>query len=188
MDLIQRLRKNYKPKNKKINYLIIAESPPACPVCKDEEVRFFYNPKQEKWDFMFKSIMDGIFPKFKSVYRKGEKHKYLKKFEEAGFYMIDAIDTPINNLSERKRNEIIESESENKIKEIEGLISERTPIFLIKKNIWEIFYYRLKDRGYNVAHKEFLPFPSSGWQSKFKEKFKKFLGKVYDCNNVENNR
>ncbi|MCL5772961.1 MAG: hypothetical protein M1536_01080 [Firmicutes bacterium] len=133
---------------------------------------------------MFKSIMDCVFHDFKANYKKGEgdKHNYLQKFENKGFYMIDATDTPINNLTKKMRNKIIESESESKIKEIEKLISKATPIFLIKKNVFNIFYPKLKDLGYNVVHNEFLPFPSSGHQPKFKDKFKKYLEKVYNCN------
>ncbi|MDA2936478.1 hypothetical protein MYX06_04640 [Patescibacteria group bacterium AH-259-L05] len=174
MSSIQELRRKYRPT--KIKYLLIAESPP---VCEDDEVRFFYNPKQEKWDFMFKAIMEVIFPDFKTGYKKGDKHRYLQKFKEAGFYMIDATDTPINNLTLRERNDRIESESENKIKEIRRLISKETPIFLIKKNIFKIFHSKLMNLGYNVVHDEFLPFPAR-WQLKFKKKFKGFLRKVYN--------
>lgn len=174
MTKIQRLRANYWPES--IKYLLMAESPP---VSEDDQVRFFYNPKQEKWDFLFKSVMQVIFLDFKTIYEKGDKHKYLQKFKGAGFYLIDATDTPINHLPKKERNKRIEAESKKRIKEIKKLISKQIPIFLIKKNVFNILYPRLKKLGYNVAHDEFLPFPSSGQQSRFKKTFRKHLGKVY---------
>ncbi|MCL4536816.1 MAG: hypothetical protein M1610_04405 [Nitrospirae bacterium] len=181
MSSIKELREKYRPD--KIQYLLIAESPP---ICENDQVRFFYNPDQEKWDFMFKSIMDCVFPDFKASYKRGDKHHYLQRFKNKGFYMIDATDIPINNLTEKKRSELIESESESKIKEIEKIISKDTPILLIKKNIFLIFYRKLNDLGYNVVHDEFLPFPSSGHQSKFKDKFKRYLENVYNRNTSGN--
>ena len=179
---LREFREKYKPLE--IKYLLIAESLPAS---NDEEIRFFYNPNQEKWDFLFESIMSVVFPDFINIYKKGHKHENLQRFKKAGFYMIDAVDTPINNLSEEERNKRIELESKNKIKEISKLISSRTPVFLIKKNIFNIFYPKIKNK-YNVAHAEFLPFPSSGQQLKFKEKFKYYLYKVYNPKNVGNIR
>jgi hypothetical protein len=175
MTLIQKLRRKYRPK-KRIKYLLIAESPP---VSEDDRVRFFYNPKQKKRDFLFRSVMHVIFLDFETNYRNGDKQKYLQRFKELGFYLIDATDTPINKLTEKEKSKTIESESENKIKAIKRLISKQTPIFLIKKNVFNILYPKLKKLGYNVVHDEFLPFPSSGQQSRFKKKFKKYLTKVY---------
>jgi len=176
MDLIKKLRDNYRPKNGPIKYLLIAESPPKCD---DKNVRFFYNPNKENYDYLFKSIMDIVFPSFIKDYRKGDKDKYLKKFQEKGFYLIDATDIPVNRLSTKKRNEMIRNGMKSKIKEIENLIDKNTPIFLIKKNVYDIFKEELKNLGYNVAQDDFLPFPCCGHQKKFKEKFGYYLSKVY---------
>ena len=105
------LRERYKPRE--IKCLLIAESPP-----RSEDKRFFYNPDQEKYDFLFKSVMEAIFPDFKKN-RKGQKHRYLQRFKEQGFYLIDAVDTPINDRKRRERNKIIRENLKNKIKEID---------------------------------------------------------------------
>ncbi len=167
----QKLREKYKPR--KIKCLLIAESPP-----KSEE-RFFYNPRQEKYDFLFKSVMEVIFPDFKNNYRRGQKHEYLQRFKEQGFYLIDAVDTPINDRKRRERNKIIRKNLENKIKEIDELILKDTPIILIKKNVFEIFHHELEERGFNVVHDKYIPFPSFGHQEEFKEKFKQYLERVF---------
>jgi len=169
----QELRGIYEPRE--IKCLLIAESPP-----RSEDKRFFYNPDQEKYDFLFKSVMEAIFPNFTNNYRKGQKHKYLQRFKERGFYLIDAIDIPINDRNQRERNKIIRENLKNKIKGIGELISKDTPIILIKKNVFEILYPELKKRGFNVVHSEYIPFPSSGHQREFKEKFKLCLERVSD--------
>ena len=170
MTLIQRLRKKYKPR--KIKYLLIAESPPECI---GDNTRFFYNEKQDKYDFLFKSIMACLFLNFETNYKKEDKDKYLEKFKNAGFFLIDASDEPLNDLSEIDRKKRILLKIKRKIKEIENLKSEETLIFLIKKNIYNIFNCRLKDMGYNVVNNKFLPFPCCGHQKEFKMKFKKYL-------------
>ena len=174
-----KLRKEYKPSE--IKCLLIAESPP-----KSEGGRFFYNPDQEKYDFLFRSVMEVIFTDFKVKYRRGQKRIYLQKFKEKGFYLIDAVDEPINDKNQRERNKIIKRNLENKIREIDELISKDTPIIFIKKNIFKIFHPELKRRGFNVIHNKPIPFPSSGQQSKFKEKFKRCLEKI--SNTIENSR
>ncbi|MGA7951384.1 MAG: hypothetical protein WCA45_14665 [Thiobacillaceae bacterium] len=97
---ISRLRQRYKPKTIKV--LFVAESPPAesPPKSLDEEVRFFYNPRQERWDHMYRSVMKAVFPDFE--YRFGEKDKWLRRFSDDGYYMIDATDSPVNRLSSSK--------------------------------------------------------------------------------------
>ena len=161
----------------------MAESPP-----KSEDKRFFYNPHQVKYDFLFKSIMEVLFPDFKNNYQRVQKQKhkylqklkreYLQKFKEQGFYLIDAIDTPINDRNQKERNKIIRENLKNKIKEIEGLISKDTPIILIKKNVFEIFYDELKGRGFNVVNDQPIPFPVPWHKKTFKERFKECLENI----------
>jgi len=55
---------------------------------------------------------------------------------------------------------------EGTLAEIRKLITPRTPIVLIKKNIFETFSQPLRDAGHQVAHKTFLPFPSHGHQAR----------------------
>lgn len=170
MDTIKKLRETYKPTV--IKCLFLAESPP---LSQNGSLRFFYNPKEDKYDFLFKAIMDAIFPDFKKEYKKGDKEKYLKKFEDKGFYLIDATDKPINK--ESNKNKQICDNLENKTHEIKTLISKNTPIIIIKKNVFTIFQPKLKKEKIKVLNKEFIPFPSHGNQEKFKKIFKKYLPK-----------
>jgi hypothetical protein len=159
--IIRRLRNRYKPATVKV--LFVAESPPES--TDDGEVRFFYNPRQERWDHMYRAVMTAVFPDFE--YRPGEKDVWLRTFKEHGYYMIDATDSPINRRSPAERRRRLNAALKEKLREIEGLISPTTPIILVKKSVFLAFNGPLRDRGFNVIHESFLPFPSHGHQPRF---------------------
>ncbi|MBI5001265.1 MAG: hypothetical protein HZB92_07065 [Euryarchaeota archaeon] len=104
-----------------------------------------------------------------------KKEQYLTKFQQDGYYLIDAIDTPINNLSRKRRAEKLQENLKNKINEIKVSITKKTPVILIKKNVFELFRTPLSNLNYNIVHNEHIPFPSHWWQAVFKEKFKDAL-------------
>lgn len=157
---ISRLRERYKPA--RIKVLFVAESPPES---SDDKARFFYNPSQERWDYMYRAVMQAVFPEFE--YRPGEKDNWLRKFQEQGYYLIDATDRPVNHLSSAERRCELNAAVEGKLSEIRGLVASSTPIILIKKNIFAAFRQPLRDACYNVIHESFLPFPSHGHQARF---------------------
>lgn len=167
--VISRFRKRYKPE--RIEVLFVAESPPASPPeSNGDEVRFFYNPNQERWDYLFLAVMEAVFPEFKSEYCPGEKDDWLCKFKEHGYYLIDAIDRPVNRLPSAERRRLLDAAKKPKLSEIKMLVSPSTRIVLVKKNIFAAFNRPLRDAGYNVIHKSFLPFPSHGHQRDFVKK------------------
>jgi len=168
----QALRESFKPK--KITCLLIAESPPAS---EGEEKRFFYNPNCEKIDYLYKAVMQVLFPEFNPKER-GKKRFYLKKFQEKGFYLIDAVDYPINDRKITERNKLIQKNLNNKIQEIKNLIKKDTPIILIKANIFRLFREPLLKNGFtNICNKK-IPFPRPEWQKEFKKEFKECLKKL----------
>jgi hypothetical protein len=165
---IASLRERYRPE--KIRVLFVAESPPDSG---EGELRFFYNASQERHDHMYRSLMEAAFPDFK--HRPGEKEGWLRKFQQAGYYMIDATDRPVNHLSPAERRRELNSSLETRIAEIGRLIVTGTPIVLVKRNIFEMFSQPLRDAGHNVIHETFLPFPSHGHQARFIEACSKCL-------------
>lgn len=171
-ETIPKLRERYKPK--KIKVLFVAESPPES---SDKEVRFFYNPVQERWDHMYRSVMKAVFRDFE--YRRGEKDAWLSKFRESGYYLIDATDSPVNRLSSKERRRVLNAAVKEKVSEIAALVSKRTPIILVKKNVFAALGDPLRLAGYNVAHDEFLPFPSHSHQPRFIEACRKCLGAAF---------
>jgi hypothetical protein len=157
---ISRLRERYKPE--RIEVLFVAESPPES---SDDEVRFFYNSKQERWNHMYRAVMKAVFPEFE--YCPGEKDNWLRKFKQHGYYLIDATDRPVNRVTSAERRYELDAAVKPKLSEIKRLVSPSTPIVLVKKNIFSAFNRPLRDAGYNVIHESFLPFPSHGHQKDF---------------------
>jgi len=56
-----------------------------------------------------------------------------------------------------------------------GLVDGETKVILIKKNIYDLLFDRLRSQGFNVVNAEHLDFPSCGNQLKFKGKLRRLL-------------
>ena len=173
--LITCLRMRYRPK--RILLLFVAESPPA-PTAGEE--RFFYNAKLESSDFMYRSMMEAVFPRFR--FRRGEKNTWLRKFQQRGCFLIDATDHPVNRVSETDRESIILSGRKRTLLKIRKLTAPNTPIVLIKKNIFVLFNRPLLRTEHNVIHTSFLPFPAYGNQKKFVTACRECLRKILTLN------
>ena len=170
IELYEKAAKKFKPD--KIKILFIAESPPFKK--EGEEPRYFYFENVKGKDFLFRSIMEVLFPdEYENFKINSNKILLLNKFKEIGFFLIDACDYPINQHN--NRNSFINNDFSKLIQKIETLIDKGTKIILIKKNIFELLFDRLKSRGFQVINIEHLDFPSCGNQLKFKEKLKWLL-------------
>jgi hypothetical protein len=168
---ISRLRDRYRPE--RITVLFVAESPPES----TDDVRFFYNPRQERWDHMYRAVMTAVFPEFD--YRPGEKDRWLHNFKEHGYYLIDATDRPVNRLSAAARHRVLSAAAAGKVVEIKRLVARSTPILLVKKNVFALFARPLRDAGYRVLNDRFLPFPSHGHQARFINDCRHYLREIH---------
>jgi hypothetical protein len=166
------LRRKYRPE--RITVLFVAESPPES---SDDQLRFFYNSREERWDYLYRAVMKALFPE-EFEYHSGEKEKWLRRFQEAGCYLIDATDRPVNRPSPAERRRALELAVEPTLNKIRRLVSPATPIVLVKKNVFYAFNRPLRDAGYNVIHESFLPFPSHGWQGEFLRRCRACLRKA----------
>ena len=175
VEMYEKAAEKYKPD--KIKTLFIAESPPFAE--EGKEPRYFYFEDVKGRDYLFRSIMEVLFPEeykdFKKSDKRANKKKVplLKKFKDAGFFLIDACDEPVNQ--HRNRDFFIGKNFQRLVKKIKGLIHKDAKIILIKKNIFDLLFKELKERGFNVINTKHLDFPSSGNQKKFKEKLKRLL-------------
>jgi hypothetical protein len=173
----------YKPA--KIKYLLIAESPPYT-LTKNEEIRYFYFDKITDGDTLLRNTIESI---FSEKYDNSKKGFWLKKLKNEGFFLIDAVEYPIDQFKKdtKKRNRHVRINFNNLIEKIEKLKEERfidknTKIILIKKNIFEILGEKLKEKGFNVLNDKLLPFPSKyGNPKRYQEELKELLMK--DKNN-----
>ena len=162
----------YKPEKKKIEYLFIAESPPHRPT-KDGKPRYFYFDDVMDKDNLLRYIIKGV---FSEKYNKNDKKRCLGRLRDKGFFLIDAVEYPIDNLPEGKeRNDHVKKNIHILLEKIKDLVNNDTKIILIKRNIFEILIKKLKAPEFNVINKKLLPFPSRGWQNKFSEELSELL-------------
>jgi len=168
LEKYQKASEKYKPDE--INILFIAESPPSRD--KMGELRYFYFDDIYKGDVLLRSIMDSLFPDIYERY-KVDKRYLLKTLTKHGIFLIDACEYPIDKESNKDRDYLIEKEHQHLISRLKKLADTKTKIILIKKNVYNILFERLRNEGYNVINTEHLDFPSHGNQKKFKEKLRK---------------
>ncbi|HZW40297.1 MAG TPA: hypothetical protein VFF33_13445 [Ignavibacteriaceae bacterium] len=166
---IKKAREKYKPDV--IKCVLIAEAPP------DAIERFFYYEDVREKDFLFLGVMEVLYPKLKEDYLSSgrnilNKKKMLEKFMEDGFYLLDLFDGPISLYIDSER-----CAAKQLTEELTMAISKDIPVIMIKANVYEILYHQLKGKGFNVIDVK-IPFPSTGNQGKFREKFKDTLKKL----------
>lgn len=150
----------YKPRQ--IKTLLIAEAPP----CNLD--RFFYFEDVKVQDSLFLEIMGVLYPDKKVRYLKSGrptegKVELLEMFAEDGYLLIDLYETPVAPFSDAEAIASL-------LARLQKLIDKTTKLILIKANVFDLCYSSLKQKGYNVIN-ERLPFPGSGQQKVFREKF-----------------
>jgi hypothetical protein len=162
-------RNKYKPNP--INVVLIAEAPP----CNLD--RFFYFEDVRVQDSLFLEIMGVLYPEEKQSYLASGRDSSLKRdilenFQQDGYWLMDLSEIP-TSLS----NDPIDSYVPLLISKLEKSVNKTTPIILIKSNVYDSCYAPLKAKGFNVVN-ERLPFPGSGQQKVFREKFQRAIQSI----------
>lgn len=164
MTKIDQARQKFKPQ--KIKCLLIAESAPDV-----NSERFFYFEKHFKHgDTLFMETMKALFPVegVTGSHYKENKSTYLRKFQQAGFYLEDASSIPFPKKSKASfKKRTLQVELSVLLPKLKSIITPKTPIILIAYTVYEVCFAKLKAGGYNVLNKEPIPFPISN-QEKFR--------------------
>ncbi|HUC79760.1 MAG TPA: hypothetical protein VMR70_02545 [Flavisolibacter sp.] len=166
-DVYAAARNKYKPR--RIETLLVAEGPP------DNLERYFYFEDVKTQDSLFLEIMGVLYPEQKKRYlasgrETALKAELLEMFQEDGFWLLDVAEVP-----QSVSNQTLEDCLPSFLQQLQKTVNHQTPIILIKANVYDLCYPVLISEGYNVAP-ERLPFPGSGQQKVFREKFRKVLG------------
>ena len=159
-------RNKYRPDH--INVLFIAEAPPCA------LDRFFYFEDVKKQDSLFLEIMGILYPEAKQRYLNSGrdielKEELLENFKLDGYWLMDLSEIP-TSLTDASLDSYVPS----LLSRLEKLIDKNTPLILIKSDVFDACYTPLKEQGYKVIN-ERMPFPGSGQQKVFREKFKRAL-------------
>jgi hypothetical protein len=162
-DIYAEARNRYRPEH--IRTLIIAEAPPCA------LDRFFYFEDVKRQDSLFLEIMGVLYPAQKERYLSSGRQSVLKaelleQFSSDGFWMLDLCDIPTSIIPGPTTQD-----AENLLRLLEQYITKDAPVILVKANVYDLCYDLLASQGYNVIN-ERLPFPGSGQQKVFRDKFK----------------
>lgn len=135
------LRLRYKPDH--IKCLLIAEAPPE----PTNDLRFFYSEKATSHDWLFVYTIKSLYPHTTGLSGptiKGLKARWLNRLKKDGFYLIDAVPTPIpQSSSSTERERIIAASGADLIQRIRLLIEPDTRIVLIKAAVYIALYTQL---------------------------------------------
>ncbi len=98
------------------------------------------------------------------------KEAGLVALRDAGIVLLDATYTPLNDgRSDRAKREIMRHDLPKLLHLLRAIIKrKRTPILVIKSNVYGEIGSRLEELNYNVINQGFaVPFPSNGHQGCF---------------------
>jgi hypothetical protein len=95
----EELRKEYRPQTLRV--LLIGESPPDPG---DRARRFFYAPTLAKEDNLYRGVAKALYDHELDV---RDKPAVLARLRDHGFWLIDAVDEPINKKTRAERRRLI---------------------------------------------------------------------------------
>lgn len=176
MDKIEIARLKYKPDE--IKCLFIAEAPP-----KRESERFFYFENVRTQDSLFLELMKILYFKdtqgIEPIVVRDRKEMFLTKFKSDGFYLIDSLDVPFDKLySTSKKIKLLREHQDALLQKVKSLIDENTRVILISASVYHANFNFLACHGIPILNTEFVDFPGSGGQKKFKQKIGRLISHI----------
>ena len=159
-----RLRRAFEPKA--IDLVIVGESPPVSGL-------YFYDPDGLVSEPLFSALMKrlGFVPSTKA--------EGLAELQRRGWLLVDATYQPVNLLSARERDAVIEADYPLLRDDLLSLLGEQrdTPVTVIKANVCRLVEPRLARDGFTVLNKgSVVYFPSHGQQGRFHRQFEGLVG------------
>lgn len=159
-------RARWKPEH--VRLLLIAESAP------DDggdiaNRRFFYDDNLTRHDGLFREVVKALFAVDELKSGPDAKRPWLERLRDAGVYLTDLAPSPVNYSSPSERDAILAKNIEAAVDRILELGPDG--VVLVKKNVFEHLQGPLLAAGQPLLHDEFIPFPGSGQQKRFRERF-----------------
>lgn len=166
-------RARWKPET--VRLLLIAESAP------DDggdlaNRRFFYDDALTSKDGLFREVVRALYDNPELISGPVAKTAWLEKLKFDGVYLIDLATAPVNHHRDLER---AASLAQN-VEETVTLSSELRPegVVLVKKNVFDLLARPIRSAGLPLLHDEFIPFPGSGQQRRFRERFAHALNSI----------
>lgn len=157
----EELRRHYRPET--IEIVLVGESPPD-PGSGDK--RFFYSPTLSQHDNLYRGVAGALYGE--AIHNK---LLVLEQLKQDGFWLIDAVETPVNRLTRASRRAQIREAAPrlaHRCKEV----SPRRGVIICHGVVFELCAPTLRHSGVRILHDEPLPFPLGNWRADFIEHFR----------------
>ena len=161
-------RNKYRPS--RVEVLWIAESPPS-------SQGFLYFEKTTGKDHLFRETMKavGIWPESWTMHKGMDKRPYLSQFESKGYFLIDTCELPVDQLDKARRRQEVRKGASRITREVRALDPKN--ILIVKANVFGPVRDELERSGLGgrILNKQPIPFPSHGWQSKYRSQVRHLI-------------
>ncbi len=169
MEWYERLRDQYRPEVLKI--LLVGESPPDPGA---GERRFFYAPTLG-YDNLYRGVAMAVYGD-RDDFNIQNKTNTLERLRDEGFWLIDAVESPVNKLSSASRRRAINAAVPLLVERCTELAPERG-VIICQDPVYQAAAPALRTAGVKLLHSEALPFPLGNWRAKFIGGFREVLGR-----------
>jgi hypothetical protein len=156
-----KLREEYRPECLRV--LLIGESPPDPG---ERERRFFYAPTLAKEDNLYRGVVKALYEDEGVDIR--DKPVVLARLRNEGYWLIDAVDEPINKKTRAQRRRLIRARLPDLIRTCVELAPE-CGVIVCHDLVYQVAAASLGEAGVRVLHDESLPFPIGNWRHRFAE-------------------
>ena len=155
----EQLREQYRPD--RLEVLLIGESPPDPGA---GERRFFYAPTLQI-DNLYRGIAQGLYGDHPDI-DLTDKPAVLRRLQADGFWLIDAIDQPVNHLpspAAAGRHPAAVPQLVDRCRDL----APRRGVVICHRVVYQLAAPALRDAGVTVLHDQPLPFPLGNWRAAF---------------------
>jgi hypothetical protein len=101
----------------------------------------------------------------------------LERLKADGYWLIDAVPTPINRRSDAARRKAIRAAATGLAETCRGLAPSRG-VIICHTVVYQETAAALRGAGLNVLHDEPMPFPLGNWRAEFVRRFRQAIGKT----------
>ena len=159
-------RARWKPDT--VRLLLIAESAP------DDggdlaNRRFFYDDTLTGKDGLFREVVRALYDNPPLASGPGQKVPWLQRLKDDGVFLIDLAPVPVNYHRPAERQATLTASITATVAEARAL--KPVGVICVKQNVFDMLHYPLTDTGVRLLHDVFVPFPGSGQQKRFRERF-----------------
>lgn len=169
----EELRERYRPD--RLRALLVAESPPDPG---DGERRFFYSPTLRA-DNLYRGVAQALYGESDEI-DVLDKPAVLDRIRADGFWLIDAVDEPINKLGSAARARAIAAGVPRLAERCVELAPE-LGVIICHGKVYAAAAQLLRESRVVILHDEPLPFPLGNWRAAFISGFRQALDQAHEA-------